>query len=335
MAGKRDENIDCLRIVAMFFVVCVHYVGWGGIAGNAQGIINFSISGIIAVACNCAVNCFYLISGYMITGEERVQQTKRRVLKAWMPTLFYSVSIPVLLQAFGGIRLSIKQNLMLFLPFLSNQYWFSTCFIAMAMLLPFMGRLLRTLDKRELLVLVVSMLVLDAVQPILGINAFGNIGYGVLHAATMYLIGYYLKRYPIRLKQWMWAAVFIASVGLIGVVTLVTMKLTGDRNRTIADYNSLIMIVQSIAFFSFMTALHLPDWHFSKVAPYIFGVYLLNDNPYAREFLWQRIFRCSDFYGSNLMVIHLLLSCAGFMVCAMLIEWIRINVVRRIKQMWR
>ena len=335
MVDKRNENIDCLRIVAMFFVVCVHYVGWGGIAGNAQGIINLGISGVIAVACNCAVNCFYLISGYMITGEERVQQTKRRVLKVWRPTLFYSVLIPVLLQAFGVIRLSVKQNLMLFLPFLSNQYWFSTCFIAMAMLLPFMGRLLRTLDKRELLMLVVSMLILDAVQPILGINAFGNIGYSILHAATMYLIGYYLKCYPIRLKQWMWAAIFIACVGLIGAVTLVTMKLTGDRNRTIADYNSLIMIAQSVAFFSIMISLRLPDWHFSKVAPYVIGVYLLNDNPYAREFLWQRVFHCPDFYGSNLMVIHLLLSCAGFMACSMLIEWIRINVVRRIKQMWR
>lgn len=191
------------------------------------------------------------------------------------------------------------------------------------------------LDKRELLVLVLSMLVLDAVQPILGINAFGNIGYGILHAVTMYLIGYYLKCYPIRLKQWMWAAIFIACVSLIGAVTLMTMRLTGDRNRTIADYNSFIMIVQSVAFFSFMTAQRLLDWHFSKVAPYVFGVYLLNDNQYEREFLWQRVFRCSAFYGSNLMVIHLLLSCVGFMACAILIEWVRIKAAHRIKQMWR
>ena len=28
--SKRNENIDMLRFVAICFVVCVHYVGWGG-----------------------------------------------------------------------------------------------------------------------------------------------------------------------------------------------------------------------------------------------------------------------------------------------------------------
>ena len=27
---ERSENIDLLRLIAMIFVVCIHYVGWGG-----------------------------------------------------------------------------------------------------------------------------------------------------------------------------------------------------------------------------------------------------------------------------------------------------------------
>lgn len=27
---ERSENIDLLRLVAMIFIVCIHYVGWGG-----------------------------------------------------------------------------------------------------------------------------------------------------------------------------------------------------------------------------------------------------------------------------------------------------------------
>lgn len=68
---ERLESLDFLRLISIFFVVCIHYVGWGGIA-NADNtyIINFAFSGGISVACNCAVNCFYLISGYFITGNE-------------------------------------------------------------------------------------------------------------------------------------------------------------------------------------------------------------------------------------------------------------------------
>lgn len=27
---ERNENIDLLRLIAMIFIVCIHYVGWGG-----------------------------------------------------------------------------------------------------------------------------------------------------------------------------------------------------------------------------------------------------------------------------------------------------------------
>ena len=26
---ERSENIDLLRLIAMIFMVCIHYVGWG------------------------------------------------------------------------------------------------------------------------------------------------------------------------------------------------------------------------------------------------------------------------------------------------------------------
>lgn len=27
---ERNESIDLLRLIAMIFIVCIHYVGWGG-----------------------------------------------------------------------------------------------------------------------------------------------------------------------------------------------------------------------------------------------------------------------------------------------------------------
>lgn len=326
MEAKRNENIDFLRILSMFFVVCIHYVGWGGVA-NATDIVNIGLAGGVAVAFNCAVNCFYMISGYFISGNEHIEQTHGRIMKVWIPTVMYSVLIPIILQICGIIHLDTKQNVLLFFPLLSNQYWFATCYIAMTLLLPFLSKLLNYLDERELRILVVTVVLLDCVQPILGYNAFSNIGYGILHAATMYLIGYYLKKHPVHFPQWGWGLIFCLCIGVICAITLLSIKLSGDRNRTIADYNSLIMVIQSVAFFSFIMNIKLPKWKFSKIAPYIFGVYLLNDNQYARDFLWQQIFHCSDFYENHSMILHLLLSCTAFMVVAIGIEWLRIHII--------
>ena len=27
---KRNENVDLLRLISIIFIVCIHYVGWGG-----------------------------------------------------------------------------------------------------------------------------------------------------------------------------------------------------------------------------------------------------------------------------------------------------------------
>lgn len=104
--------------------------------------------------------------------------------KVWIPTAIYSISIPLILVAMGEISLNTKQIIYLFFPVLSNQYWFSTVFIAVTLLLPFLGKLLKVLDRNYLMKLMIILLLIDCIQPMLGCNAFSNIGYGLLHATA-------------------------------------------------------------------------------------------------------------------------------------------------------
>lgn len=122
-------------------------------------------------------------------------------MKIGIPTFLYSVLIGLLLVVLGEIQLSGKQMVFLFFPVFGNQYWFSTCFIAMTMFLPFLSKLLKQLDKKRLLLLVGILLVWDSIIPIIGINAFGNIGYGIMHAFTMYAIGYTIRKLDINLRM--------------------------------------------------------------------------------------------------------------------------------------
>lgn len=329
---ERNQNLDLLRIVAMFCIVSMHYFGWGGLAGAPNTpTLNMAFGGGLAVATNCGVNCFYLISGFFIKQEETLEECRKRIIKVWVPTLFYSVLIPNLLFLLGKISLSSKQIVMTFFPILSNQYWFTTCFLAMTALLPFIAVMFKNLDDSKITRLMIIMIIIDSIQPILGYNAFSNIGYGIVHAFTMYTIGYTIRRRNWRLRSFVTIPVFIACVGIIGLITIVSIKITGDRNRTIADYNSILMIIQSVAFFMFFLNLKV-SIKFSKLSPYIFGIYLLNDNQYARKVLWLNIFHCDDFYSSKYMPIHYLITVIVFYVCAFTIEWIRINALKLLRK---
>ena len=320
-----------LRLICMWFVVCIHYVGWGGIAGaDNVPVLNLAFSGGVAVAFNCAVNCFYMISGYFISGNETLQRIGRRALKVWVPTFLYSVTIPLLLLAVGAISMSGNQIAYLFFPIIGNQYWFSTVFIAMTMLLPYIGKALCRCSEKELVILCGLLLFFDAIQP-MGVNAFANIGYGILHAATMYVIGYAIKCFSWRIKSIHAVLIYAGCVSIIGAITILSMELTGDRNRTIADYNSILMIVQFVALFMFFLNLNISKIRFSKLAPYVFGVYLLNDNQYAREFLWHKVFHTDEYYASPMMPVHFLVSTIAFLMVAMAVEYLRINLWKMIR----
>lgn len=104
---ERNQNLDMLRLVAMFCIVSMHYFGWGGLASAKNTtIVNLAFGGV-AVATNCGVNCFYLISGYFIKQEESFEGCKRRILKVYLPTIVVAYGVILLLY----IRI-IKRNAM-------------------------------------------------------------------------------------------------------------------------------------------------------------------------------------------------------------------------------
>ncbi len=324
---KRFESLDLLRLISMWFIVCIHYVGFGGAASSSDmPVWNYILSGGIGVACNCAVNCFFLISGFFISKNETLKRSGKKILKVWIPTFIYSVFIPMLLLIMGVATFSGKQIVGFFFPIMTNQYWFSTVFIAMTALLPFIAKTLHNIDDKMLWALVGILFFLDSIMS-LWVNAFNNIGYGILHALTMYVIGFTIRRTDFKLKKIWCALIFIACVGLIGAITVLYTHFTGDRNRTIADYNSPIVIIQAIALFMFFLQLKIKI-KFSKIAPYVFGVYLLHENQWARTFLWQTVLKTSKYHASNFMILHWLLVTIGIVVIAIGIEFIRIHLAK-------
>lgn len=334
MGKERYNNLDLLRLVSIYFVVCIHYVGWGGVANaNDIGLLNLGFCGGLAVACNVAVNCFYMISGFFIKEEETIAKCKSRIFKIYAPTWIYSLLLPLLGLAFGQLALDAKSIVFLGLPFLSNQYWFATCYIAITAVLPFLAVLLRQLKEKEVTYLLCVLLFLDCIQPILGVNAFSNIGYGLLHALTMYILGYWIKRNRVRLRRIYSILLYLGSVLVIVAVILLSMKLTGDRHRTIADYNSPLMVAASFGFFMTFLSIPVKTTFFSRLAPYVFGVYLLNDNPHMRQFLWQKVFRCSEFYSSNWLIVHCMVSTVLFTVVALGVEFVRQQIGRGIRRL--
>lgn len=66
MSKERNYGIDCLRILATYFICIHHILGHGGALLTATPFSpTFIMLSVISSIVTCAVNCYGLISGYV------------------------------------------------------------------------------------------------------------------------------------------------------------------------------------------------------------------------------------------------------------------------------
>ena len=99
---RRELNIECLRCVAMLFIVLNHCIL--NIATKQLTLdispINFCITNFIYQVVYNGVNIFVLISGYFLVDTTRQSTNWEKIMKLWLNVFFYSVVIYILCVVF-------------------------------------------------------------------------------------------------------------------------------------------------------------------------------------------------------------------------------------------
>ena len=326
----RFGNLDLLRFVAMWGVLTVHYIGWGGAASNTTtSDFNFYIAAILGVVSQVSVNIFYLISGYFL--ESNKEFCLKKTVSFYVKVLFYSVFVPFVLLLLGYISFS-KNLLKSFFPVLTNQYWFATIYLFLMLLMPFLNILFKNCTKKQFGIFLIVIFFFDSVQPMFFHNAIAEIGYDITHAIFMVSLGHFIRRSEFSLSKIKAFLLCAASVAIGAGINFGWLLATGDRNRIILDYNSPFIIVAScMVFLFFLSIKQEGKGIFTKISPYVFAVYLVNDNPYMRAVVYEKILHCSDFYYSGYFILHYVLSCLFFFVIGLLVDFLYENVAKWLK----
>lgn len=305
---------------------------WVGGVTNAVGTtkFNYVFACAMSVFCRVAVNCFYMISGYFIhksSKEISFAYIRNSVVRQYKKVWFYSVLI-FFIAAIGHITVfSAKGLLTASLPIMSNIWWFPTVFILLTCLRPFIGKVLVELSDQELGLLLGCIGFFDSFQAVIGSNAFGERGTGILHAVFMLMIGYAIKRWNgFNLSKVRCFLFYFGSCFAAGILSIVEKRICGAEDAHAVFYNSPLIVVASAAFFILFLRINC-DWKWSRIlAPYVFAIYLINDHPIVREFAWEKILHSSSYYGSKWMIGHWLFSTISFMAIGISVDWLFIKL---------
>ncbi len=276
---SRSYGIDLLKSISMLMVVVLHTLGAGGIlntasAGSAAG----NSVWMLETACICAVNCFGLVSGYVLC---RGHYRRSRLLSLWLRVVLESLVITAVFAALKTGTVGTKEWIKVFTPVLQNVYWYFTAYFALFFFVPYINKMLLALSLKEKISLSASIVIVFVLMGNLLNNDiyFVHGGYSFIWLLCLYILGACMR--DIELKPKVNKYWFLLAYVLSFVFSWAIMKLTNIQ--AVISYTSPFTLLSAALLLLFFRRLEFKSEKshkfISMLARTSFGVYIIHTHP--------------------------------------------------------
>lgn len=300
---KRNSNLELLRIFSMFLIVAHHFA----LHGYDLNEIYFSNKKIIldflVLGGKIGVNIFILISSYYLVDREIKY---KGLLKLVFRVKLYAIFFLGMTLIFNRELIGLKSLIKSIFPISYQLYWFITGYILLYLFGPYINILLKNISKNKLKkLLFLSLILYIGINVFMGAKLFFS---SIIWFILLYIMTYYIKYYFdfSNLKK-----IYLTTISIIMYFSLYLSVLVfdylGERIhifRTHSLYfireNSIFSLGFSVAVFLLFLKLNFKR---NKLINYIasgtLGIYLVHENIFVREFLYQSILKNNESLSFN------------------------------------
>ena len=287
----REGNIELLRIVCML-IILGHHLAWHGVAMQSPLRENRAIATFLFAGGMTGVNCFVMITGYFLAPFQA-----KRFFSIILQTLFYSVSLTLVMKYTGWNPAITGQNIVdSALIITRSPYWFVVMYLGLNAVLPILQPAVKNLGKRaHLWILIVSAVYLSVIPTVTFQNPSNPFFHQITWFFFLYVLGAYFRKYPNRFTR-CWPVHGVVFLGMIVLITGLCLwgkyypdlfQRVGSRQNFFADKNAVPQVICSIALFLFFTGIRVkPVKALTLLSGASFGVYLIHDHMYFRNMIW-------------------------------------------------
>ena len=333
---NRNYGIDLLRGIAMFFVICQHIIGQGGLLENAvMGSGKFWVLSFAQILVYCAVNIYGITTGYLLC---RKAFQLNRVVKIWMTTVFWSVAVSCCFFALVPESRTVEEAVSMFLPILRGRYWFFTAYFVVMLVSPALNVLIHSMSRRQFHLLFAALFVIFGIVPV---GALGNDvlriseGHHFSWMVILYLIGGYLRLHGEQIttklgknRSGMWLAGYFlfAAAHLLYKFVVVQIGLEG-LSWLLLTYPSPLILGEAVCLFLYFCGTGKRISGGSALgklirfaAPGVYSVYVIHVHP---KVFWNEniigLFRAWDSWNVLTVCVAMIGTAAAlFTVCVCL-----------------
>lgn len=331
----RQSNIELLRIIAMIAIIAHHFVVHGQFEFDTDVVTFNSVwTQFIRVGGKIGVNLFVLITGYFMYNTKKVKVDK--ILKLIIQILFYSL---ILFGIFGvyipGEVDRAELNRVMF-PVIYSQWWFASTYVFLLMISPFLNKFILALNRKEHKRLLILLTVCWCGITSITAQWFQNSN--LLWFMYLYILAAYIRIYDVGINCKKISLFFISLLGFITVIlSAVGLDFWATTNTDVIPYitswygmQKAPILLSSVFGFLFFLRIDIGSkkW-INVISSAMFGVYLIHDNDYLREYLWTEIFHNASYADSPYLVPYSLAVIAIVFVVCTLIELARIYLIEK------
>lgn len=347
--NNRLSNFELMRIISMLFIVFFHVRMHSGVASKAVGntylLLEF-ITNITVVH----VNSFVLVSGYF---QSKSDVKLSKAISLNNATWFYK-SLFMLLAIFLVHYTSITivgdfdtlYKFKTFMPIDYGIYWYIDTYLLLYLISPLLNKIIHNITKQEFHRILFVLFFLVCLIPTLTVDEAirTNNGHSLISFIFLYFIGAYLRLYPIkdnyyfrRLSGKARQTLFFLIIPFCSISILFCCIVSNKISTfgPIAEYfgkvlemnylsyTSPLILLESLSYFLFFETLAIKSKFINWISKYLFGVYLIHENPfvYNNLYRWIGLTDISNLSVKTIIII-IILSIIIF-VCCLLIEIVR------------
>lgn len=325
----RKSNLELLRIVSMLLIIAGHFYGQT-LGHHAKGDIPILI---FSSGSRVAVNLFLMIGVWFMVDKKF---EARRIFKIWNTVWFWSIVLTSTAIMIGQ-PVSIYGCITALFPILFYNLWFASAYIVLLLLAPYLNiscqRLSEVLgrpggDKLKFFIFLLSILTIG--QPTYSPALMDTWFCAISYFAFMYIIMWFYKRNYSNFSWNRWLVLFIGiTLYVIMVVVanddnLMKFHLTKISTRYLFDYKSLPNFLISSCIFYFVLKSDIGEikW-LNLLASVSFGVYVIHQIPFFRDYLWFNILRIESWGFSDNFDFYFFLIVFGIYLICGVAEYLR------------
>lgn len=297
--NSRHVNMDLLRSSSMFLIVFLHSIDHSGVLENAQyySKTTYFYVYFTYMLCQVCVNIYVMLSGYFgVNSKFRLQ----KLVTLWLEVAFYSVTFRLIFMLAGIRTFSLVSLISCLFPFITGRYWYITIYVGLYLISPFLNLLIRSMNRKQHLLLNVCLFglfsVWSSIHPrIAGMNSGG--GWGLAWFVVLYLAAAWFRLYAKPMgKPWLWLLAYVTIPAMLAVI--LCMQGIGaipgvifDIVKHWASYDSAPVYVMTICLFIGFMNIRINNIIWSNVICFVsshtLGIYLIHAHADVSPWSWE------------------------------------------------